>query len=76
MSQDIEVLNASDSGEISASRLDLLMIKIQTARQKLTTVINNCDAPIRKPLRLLHQKLGRTHFRMPKSLDLRFNGQA
>src|SRR5262249_25982134 len=62
-----EVLNASNGGEISASCLDLLIIKIQTARRKLTTVINNYDAPIRKPLRLLHQKLGRARIRVPES---------
>jgi len=67
MSQDIEVLNASNSGEISASCLDLLVTKFQTARQKLTTVINNCDAPIRKPLRLLRQKLGRAQIKFPNS---------
>jgi len=59
MSHNTEGLNASNGGEISASCLDLLMIKIQTARRNLMTVINNSDAPIRKPLRLLHQKLGR-----------------
>jgi hypothetical protein len=37
------------------------------ARRKLTTVINNCDAPIRKPLRLLRQKLGRAQIELPKS---------
>ncbi len=37
------------------------------ARRRAETVINNCDAPIRKLPRLLHQKLGRAHFRMPKS---------
>jgi hypothetical protein len=46
MSHNTEGLNASNGGEISASCLDLLMIKIQTARRKLTTVINNCDAPL------------------------------
>jgi hypothetical protein len=30
-------------------------------------VINNCDAPIRRLPRLLHQKLGRAQIRMPKS---------
>src|SRR5262245_65964319 len=39
------------------------------ARRRAETVINNCDAPIRRLPRLLHQKLGRSHFRMPKSLE-------
>jgi len=39
------------------------------ARRRAETVINNCDAPIRRLPRLMHQKLGRSHFRMPKSLE-------
>jgi hypothetical protein len=38
------------------------------ARRRAETVINNCDALIRGLPRLLHQKLGRTQIRMPKSL--------
>jgi hypothetical protein len=30
-------------------------------------VINNCDAPIRRPPRLLRRKLGRTQIKLPNS---------
>jgi hypothetical protein len=32
------------------------------ARRRAEIVINNCDAPIRRLPRLLHQKLGRAQF--------------
>jgi hypothetical protein len=75
MSHNTEVLNTSNGGEISASCVDLLIIKIQTARRNLMTVINSCDAPIRKPLRLLHQKLGRALIWPTPTFNTRFKGR-
>jgi hypothetical protein len=37
------------------------------ARRRAETVINNCDAPIRRLPRLLHQKLGRAQIKLPNS---------
>src|SRR5215510_212016 len=40
------------------------------ARRWAETVINKCDAPIRKLPRLLHQKLERAQMKMPKGSRL------
>src|SRR5262249_11354637 len=37
------------------------------ARRRAETVINNCDEPIRKPLRRLRQKLARAQINLPNS---------